>query len=177
MGPEKNLQTILRAYKYILEKERKVTLVMAGGTKGAGAYLELLRQTTKDLGISQSVHFTGIIPPEERGGYFREGDVFIHASLSETQGLIMAEAMNFGVPVVAIRASGVVDIVVDGENGLMTDNSAEALAEGVLRVLRDDKLRDKLSEGARKSAQEYTVEAVTSRLEKVYKEILGKKKS
>jgi 1,2-diacylglycerol 3-alpha-glucosyltransferase len=176
VGPEKNLVTILEAYKYVLNKGEKVTLVMAGGTKGAEAYLEFLKQSANKLGISDKVHFTGIIPPEERGGYFREGDVFIHSSLSETQGLIMTDSMAFGVPVVAIRASGVVDIVVDGENGLMTDNSPEALAEGVLRVLRDDKLRNRLSEGARKSAQGYTVEAVTSRLEKVYKEVLERRK-
>jgi len=175
VGPEKNLVALLEAYKYILGKEEKTALIVAGGTKGAEAYLEFLKQSAEKLGISDKTYFTGIVAPEERGGYFREGDIFIHSSLSETQGLIMTDSMAFGVPVVAIRASGVVDIVVDGENGLMTDNSAEALAEGVLRVLRDDKLRNKLSEGAKKSAQEYTVEAVTSRLEKVYKEVLGKK--
>ncbi|MDD5710675.1 MAG: glycosyltransferase [Candidatus Colwellbacteria bacterium] len=176
VGPEKNLITILEAYKHILKEEKKTALIVAGGTKGAESYLEFLKQSAVKLDIAHKTHFTGIVEPEERGGYFREGDVFIHSSLSETQGLIITDSMAFGVPVVAIRASGVVDIVVDGENGLIMDNSAKALASGVLRVLRDNELRDKLSRGAKKSAQEYTVEAVTSRLEKVYQEVLIRKR-
>jgi glycosyltransferase involved in cell wall biosynthesis len=172
VGPEKNLPVILEAYKYISSKESKTTLVIAGGTKGAETYLEFLKQSAAKLGIAEKVYFTGIVPPEERGGYFREGDVFIHSSLSETQGLIMTDAMAFGVPVVAIRASGVVDIVRDGENGLITDNSTQALAEGVLKVIKDSNLHKRLSEGAEKSAQEYTTEAVSIRLERIYKEVL-----
>lgn len=177
IGPEKNLITLLEAYKYILSQEEKTVLVVAGGTKGAEAYLELLKRSAEKLGIARNTYFTGIVAPEERGGYFREGDVFIHSSLSETQGLIMTDSMAFGVPVVAIRASGVVDIVVDGKNGLITDNNSQALAEGVLKVLRNEQLRDKLSKGAEESAQEYTVEAVTRRLERVYKEVLRNKRS
>ncbi|OGY56744.1 MAG: hypothetical protein A2Y84_01530, partial [Candidatus Colwellbacteria bacterium RBG_13_48_8] len=173
VGPEKNLPTILEAYKRIIEKEEKVTLVMAGGTKGAEAYLEFLKKYAEKIGISDRVHFTGIIPPEGRGGYFREGDIFIHSSLSETQGLILADAMVFGLPIVAIRASGVVDLIVDGENGLMTGPGPDELADGVLRVLREEGLREKLSEGAKKTAQGYTIEAVTKRLENIYKDLLA----
>ena len=168
VGPEKNLPTILEAYKKVLKEFPKVSLVFAGG----GVFLEKLKEITSNMGLSKKVFFTDLVQLEKRGGYFREGDIFVHSSLSETQGLVIVDSIMVGVPVVAIEANGVKDIVKNGENGLLTGNSAEALAEGVLKLLRDKKLRSKLAKGALESAKEYTIKATSQKLEAVYKAVL-----
>ena len=172
VGPEKNLPAILRAYKDVLSEFPKVSLVFAGG----GAFLEELKKMADDMGLSKGVFFTDTVQLEERGGYFREGDIFVHSSLSETQGLAMVDSLMVGVPIVSMDAMGSRDIVKDGENGLLTGDSPEGLANGILRLLKDQNLRNKLAEGALKSAEEHTIEKTSKKLEEVYKEVLSKTK-
>lgn len=168
VGPEKNLPMILEAYKEILKEFSKVSLVLAGG----GAFLDELKKITSDMGLSRGVFFTDLVQPEERGGYFREGDIFVHSSLSETQGLVMVDSLMVGVPIVAVEANGSRDIVRDGQNGLLTQNSPKALAEGILKLIKNKKLRERLARGARESAREYAVETTSKKLEGVYRKIL-----
>ncbi|MDP3953436.1 MAG: glycosyltransferase [bacterium] len=169
ISPEKNLPLILEAYQKVLMEYPKTSLVMAGG----GPYLETLKGIARQMGLESKVFFTGLVQMDQRGGYFKEGDIFVHSSLSETQGLILIDSMAVGVPIVAVKATGVVDVVEDGQSGLLTDGSADALAKGVLRLLRDDKLREKLAKGASQRAKEYTIEKTSRKLEEVYKEVLN----
>ena len=168
VGPEKNLPTILEAYKRVFEKFPEVSLVLAGG----GIFLEKLKRMASDMGLSEKVFFTDVVQMEERGGYFREGDIFVHSSLSETQSLVIVDSLMVGVPVVAIEANGVRDVIKNGENGLLTKNSAESLAQGILKLLKDKKLRAKLARGASESAKKYTIETTSTTLEAVYKKVL-----
>ncbi|KKU19558.1 MAG: Glycosyltransferase [Candidatus Nomurabacteria bacterium GW2011_GWA1_46_11] len=168
VGPEKNLPTILEAYERVLKKFPKTSLVFAGG----GAFLEALKEIASSMGLGKKVFFTDVVQVEERGGYFREGDIFVHSSLSETQGLVIVDSIMVGVPVVAIRANGVKDVIEDGVSGLLTENSAEALAAGVIKLMKDKKLRAKLAKGARERAKKYTIEVTSKKLEEVYKKVL-----
>ena len=164
VGPEKNLPIILEAYREVIKEFPRVTLVFAGG----GVFLEELKKIASNMGLGKRVFFTDLVQLEERGGYFREADIFVHSSLSETQGLVIVDSLMVGVPVVAIDANGVRDIIEDGKNGLLTQNSKEALAQGILRLLRDTKLRAKLAKGASESAKQYTISATSEKLETVY---------
>ena len=86
-------------------------------------------------------------------------DVFAFASRSETQGMVVAEAMAAGVPVVALNASGVREVVRDGENGFLLPAGApvEAFARAVARCAKND-VRKKLGEGARGTADQFSRE-------------------
>lgn len=169
VSPEKNVKILLKAYEEVLKKKKKVALVVAG----EGPDKKYFEQLVKEKGLDDRVFFIGAIPFEKRGGYFKEGDVFMHASLSETQGLVMVDSLVVGVPVVAIEATGVVDVVEDGKSGLITKNSAKALAEGTLKVLNDSKLRAKLSKGAKARGKRYSILPTARRMESIYKTVLG----
>ncbi len=80
--------------------------------------------------------------------YYQAADAFVFASTSETQGLAVLEAMACGLPVVAVRASGIEEIVTDGVSGLLVPEDAAALAEPSMQILADGHLRAKL--GARR---------------------------
>ncbi|MBU2101239.1 glycosyltransferase [Patescibacteria group bacterium] len=168
IGPEKNLPTILKAFKLILEKEPNTTLVMVGG----GPFLEELKKIAKQLKVDKKTIFTDLVPFEAVGGNLKDADLFIHASLSETQGLVMLEAMAMSLPVMAVKASGVIDIVESNKNGQMTENSPEALAEATLKALLSKTEMAKLTKGALATAREYEVGKTTKRLEGIYKELV-----
>jgi len=168
IGPEKNLPRILEAFKIILDENSANTLVMVGG----GPFLKELKATAKDLKIENKVIFTDLIQFEEVGGYLKGADVFIHASLSETQGLVMLEAMAMNLPVIAVGASAVTDIVKSNVNGDIAKDTPKSLADACLKVLSNEKLMIKLSKGALVTAKEYKKEKTTEGLLKIYKKII-----
>jgi 1,2-diacylglycerol 3-alpha-glucosyltransferase len=95
-------------------------------------------------------------------------DVFAFASRSETQGIVLAEAMAAGVPVVAMNAAGVHEVVRDGYNGcLLQDKPATLLPEFVSALIRVANLprerRHTLEQCARDTAQEFSVQHTTAK--------------
>jgi glycosyltransferase involved in cell wall biosynthesis len=87
-------------------------------------------------------------------------DVFVFASFTETQGMVLAEAMAAGVPVVALNASGVREVMRDGKNGFMLAKSAppQRFARTLARLHRDPERRRLMSEEARKTAEDFSRE-------------------
>ena len=85
--------------KELLEYQQKIqesgTILMI---VGGGPYLETLRKKAAELGVAESVIFTGMVSPAEVASYYPAGDLFVSASTSETQGLTYAEALAAGLP-------------------------------------------------------------------------------
>jgi len=96
---------------------------------GEGPALPRLRRSVRELGIAGNVHFVGYL---QRGpdlwDCYAAGDAFVFASLTETQGLVLLEAMALGVPVVAVPALGTRDVLVEGEGALTAPAAAEPAA-------------------------------------------------
>lgn len=87
--------------------------------------------------------------------YLNAADAFLFASKSETQGIVLLEAMAAGCPVAAVSASGVVDVVRQGINGYMTEEDPEAFAAAAARLVLERDVRSGRSEEARKTAELY----------------------
>ncbi len=94
-----------------------------------------LEKETKELGIADVVKFLGNISNDKVNRYLQASDVFLFASKSETQGIVLAEAFAAGCPIVAVDASGVEDIVENGQNGFVTEENAEVWSNRVTDVL------------------------------------------
>ena len=92
--------------------------------------------------------------------YYSACDLFLFASKSETQGIVLLEAMASKVPVIAVRASGVVEVVRDDINGYMTEEDTVQWAEKVASVLKDPLLLERLKMGAYETAQRYNTHQV-----------------
>jgi glycosyltransferase involved in cell wall biosynthesis len=100
---------------------------------------------------------------------YRGADSFVFASLTETQGLVVLEAMAAGLPVAALEAPGVVDIVRHGVNGFLAPFSDPGLlAECVVRLLRDTGLRRQFSDAALDTARQHSIANTTRQIEDVY---------
>lgn len=120
---------------------------------GDGPDRRTLERLANDLGMSERVVFTGF--QFDTGSYYGIMDVFALASAREAFGMVNAEAMRCGLPVVATAVGGIPDVVRDGETGLLVPScNPEALAAALRRVLTDDVLRRRLGAAGKRRADE-----------------------
>src|ERR1700736_943367 len=160
LGKEKNLDLLLDAFALVLRSYPGATLIMVGD----GPYREELERRAEAIGAAGRIIFVGALEQAQLGAYYRNADVFLFTSLTETQGLVLVEALAHGLPVVAVDCPVTREIVV-GESGILTSDSAGALAEALASVLNGSVER---SGAARRAAAPFSVDALAERLEMLY---------
>jgi glycosyltransferase involved in cell wall biosynthesis len=110
---------------------------------------------------------------EDSAAFYGEVDVLCVPSRSESFGLIVLEAWQHGVPVVATRADGPSELIASGENGMLADIAPHALADAMAAVLENSPLARRLAEGGRRAVAQYTMQAVAPRLDAVLTSAAG----
>ena len=128
------------------------------------------------LGLQDTVLFPGAGPPETMPAYYSLGDIFVFASTSETQGMVILEAMASAMPVVAIRASGIDDFVIEGMTGFKTMQNISAWTEKVQLLLENDTLRHELSGHAASMASRFGIDEFGKKMIRVYAHVLFTRK-
>jgi len=164
LAREKNLFFLLRAFQLMLSKRKDVYLLIA-----AGGPLEhgLKRAAPKN------VIFAGAIGYPKVFDYYLASDIFVFSSLSETQGLVLAEAMACGIPQVAVDAEGVSEVVRNGATGFLVPPSEEAFSNKVLELLKDDILLQSMSRASKETARAvYSKEVFARKIELLYRSVL-----
>ena len=139
---------------------------------GRGEDQSFLAGVARRFGLSERVHFVGSVSDEQLAHLYRECAAFILPSGKEGFGIVFLEAMFFGAPVIAAREKGAVDVVQDGETGILVRyGDTKALAEAMLRVLNDGELRERLQRGGRSSVLDggpFTFQAYVIRLARIF---------
>lgn len=135
---------------------------------GEGHQKDRLQNKIHELGLDTLVTLVGAVPPEDIAVWYRLGDAFVFASKSETQGMVILEAMAAGLPVVAVRSSGIDDVVRHGVNGFKTPERQDQWCAQVKRLLEDDELRGKLSRQALAFAKDFSVEQFATDVREIY---------
>ena len=139
---------------------------------GNGVLFHQLRASAADFMSEETISFPGYIPRIEVPSLLRTFDVFCYTTSSavECSPLVILEAMAAGLPVVAEPRGGTPEIVVHGENGLLATSINEIGEQ--LRLLRDDQaLRRRLSEGARATAEYFSLDKQMSAYRQLLAEI------
>lgn len=172
LAPEKNWDTLLRAFARVHAQRPKLRLVLIGD----GPAKETLEALAAELGFAEHVTFTGALPFDEVPCYLKAADVFAFASVTETQGLVTIEAMAAGLPIVAVDGSGTRDIVEHGKQGFLVENDAEALAKGIEKLLSDPQRMKRFSNNALKKANTFDVNQLGKQLVSVYEQAVQDKK-
>lgn len=169
LAKEKNLEFLIKAFKKLKDSRPDTTLVLTA----QGPIEADLKKLVKKLNMSleDDVVFTGALPFDTLVKAYYSADLFVFSSLTETQGLVLIEAMAAGLPVVAVKASGVQDMVDHNINGILTAEDIDEFSQAVLTVLQDDELYARLKENAFKKAYLMSSEAMTTRLENIYNEL------
>jgi glycosyltransferase involved in cell wall biosynthesis len=162
---EKNLTLLFQAFERMAEGHPELELVLVGrGTQEAA-----LRRQVQSRAVGARVRFAGGVGLDAVVRYYQAANLFLFASTTETQGLAVLEAMAVGLPVVAVRASGVEEAVVDGVSGLLVPEEPEAFAAAALEVLADAGLAAKLRAGAREAARQVSAIPLGRRLVALYR--------
>jgi 1,2-diacylglycerol 3-alpha-glucosyltransferase len=146
---EKSVGRVLAAFDRIGGTIPQARLVLVGhGTEAAQ-----LEVQARALAVGSRVQFVGAIPHDRITEYYQAADVFLFASETETQGLVLAEAAACGLPAVAVAAPGCDEVVRDGETGLLTKRDSAALADGAIGLLLDRAQRLRMAARAREIAE------------------------
>lgn len=115
-------------------------------------YYSRIREDIERFGLSDSVHFRGRVSDEELEQYYNDAEIFTFPSLLEGYGIVLVEAMNHGVPVIAFNNSAMPYSIQDGVNGFLADNkNAKSFAEKILLLSGNKQLRAQLQEGIKES--------------------------
>ncbi|MFT7228376.1 MAG: 1,2-diacylglycerol 3-alpha-glucosyltransferase [Methylophilaceae bacterium] len=146
---EKNIPFLFEMVKVLAERHPNVLLVVAG----EGPAEKSLHQLAITLKIEGNVKFIGYLDREtELNACYKAADVFVFSSKSETQGLVLLEAMAQGTPVVAIAELGTASILVEGQGAMISPESTNAFSEKVAVLIEDHAKRDLLSQTAKSYA-------------------------
>ncbi len=167
LGAEKNLDFLLRAFRAMLDSwdgPKLLRLVLAGN----GPYRPHLESLAQELALGDRIIFAGFIPREELVDYYRAADLFLFASKTETQGLVLMEAMAAGLPAVAVRAMGVQDVVFPDETGVLVPEDQDVFVKTVLSLLSDAAKHRQLREGAKRKAREMSIDRSAQRLIEIF---------
>ncbi|MBB6099806.1 glycosyltransferase involved in cell wall biosynthesis [Deinobacterium chartae] len=170
LGEEKNVAGVLEAFSRIRDPGAHLLVV------GEGPQRLQLEGYVRWLGIAGRVTFTGRVPYTEIGALYRQAELFLFASETETQGLVLLEAQAMGVPVVAVGAQGTLWGVRAGESGyLVAPGDTEALARRASLLLENPALHARFSRAAREFAAQYSAARVAERTLEAYLEVLGRR--
>lgn len=168
LAPEKNLSFMAEAVLRFLRARPEAHFLIVG----TGPEEETMKAIFAAGEVLDRVHFAGSRSGQALFDAYQAMDLFAFTSKSETQGMVLAEAMAAGKPVIACDADAVRDIVEDGENGKLLkapDEKRFAQALAWYDAL-DGAQRKKLIEGARRTAEAYSVEACARRTLELYEQ-------
>lgn len=168
LAKEKNLEFLLDSLairKEFQKADFKLALIGEGPEKCH------LQEYAEKLRLENEVIFVGKVPNCEIKNYCAAAELFLFSSTSETQGIVSLEAMAVGTPVLAVEATGTRDIVRNGENGWMTQESASEFARKLDWLLENSADRiAPLRQGAKQTAACYGEQATAMRAVACYRE-------
>lgn len=165
IAKEKNLEFLLKAFRLILNKKPNTYLMLVGRCTKKGYLVSLIKKLNLETKVFMVEHSNLV------QNYYAAADLFVFSSVTETQGLVLVEAMAAGTPVVAVDSPGIREVV-DGKNGLLAKESLTEFSEKVIKVLDDDKLRKKMSQNAIKTSSNYSISKMSRKMLNVYKSVL-----
>lgn len=170
---EKNVRFLFEAIVDVLKKNKNVKFLHAGG----GYLQNELEKFAKEKKIENQIIFAGEVKREEMKNYYASADIFVYASKSETQGMIISEAMYAGLPVVAVRATGICDLVKDKKTGYLVSEDKKEFSEAVLGLIADEEKRKDFAQTSKKVATEkYTSKVCVKKMIGVYEKLIAESK-
>jgi glycosyltransferase involved in cell wall biosynthesis len=171
--PEKGQELAVRALATARLNFPSARLLLAGD----GPCRSSLEKLTRDLKLEDAVIFGGFI--EDVAQVYAALDAFIFPSLAEPLGTSLLAAMAWGLPVVAVSSGGVPEYVEDGRTGLLAANpDAALLSAGMMRLLSDSSLRERLGQAGRRTIEErFTAAHMVENTIRVYEDVLRESKA
>jgi len=168
VAEEKNIDFLLRVINGLRPRVPHIQFLIAG----EGAAKKRLEKMTETLGMTDCVHFAGYLSKEDWRDCYAGSDLFVFASVTETQGLVVTEAMAAGTPVVAVGAMGIKDVMASGKGGVMTNLDEREFSEAVYKMLTDEAYYAQKKAETLPEAEKWSSGAMAKRMIEAYEKIL-----
>lgn len=169
LAGEKNIEFLLNAFRLVHEALPNTHLVLAGGGPDKKKFEILVEK----WGLAKNITFTGFIARDEVINLFNLADLFVFPSVTDTQGIVIIEAMSAGTVPVAIDRLGPHDIIKDSLTGKLTDLNVNDFSDTILALLRDNAWRRKLAVGAQRAAQYYDAKMTANAMKELYEKLIN----
>lgn len=177
VDPEKSISNVMSAFAGVLDEVPEAVFVVVGD----GTDKRHLMELAQALGIEKSVRFLGRVYPPEIMEVYRTGKLFVTASETETQGIVLIEAAATGLPLVAVDAGAVRELCQHKKNGILCHpGDIEEMTDAMVKILKHDDVRQRYSEHSIKVAQGHDLNRTLRRFVEIYDEAValkGKKAS
>jgi len=171
LAPEKNLDYLAEAAARCLERREDLWFLVVGD----GPSLEGIRRRFQEGGLADRLVAPGSMTGTPLAGAYAAMDLFVFSSTSETQGMVLAEAMAAETPVIALDASGSREVVEDGQNGrlLPEESPSDDFAGAAIDLMGDPEALERARRRAMETARSLSREACAARLEALYEAVLA----
>jgi 1,2-diacylglycerol 3-alpha-glucosyltransferase len=167
---EKNIDFLFRMFAQVVAQRPDAIMVVAG----EGPALAHCKSYVRSLGIGEQVRFVGYLSRESALlDCYRSGDLFVFSSKTETQGLVLLEAMALGVPVVSTAHMGTAEIVSPQRGAAVAPDDEARFAKIVLSLLNSRERRAAMSTAARAFAASWSAAAMADRLARLYADAIS----
>ena len=170
LAPEKNLTYLAEAVALFLESNREAFFVVAG----SGPSESRIKRIFADKSLSDQLRMLGTVTGQDLANVYQAMDLFVFSSKSETQGMVLTEAMAAATPVIALDASGAREVVEDGLNGRLLSETAspQSFAQAIREFSEDTTRAKEWQKEALKTAKRFSRERSVERLVRLYQSIL-----
>ena len=173
VDPEKSISVVLKAFKKLLELPKIDTKNLELVIVGDGIDLVNLKALAGELEIDQRVKFLGKIMPPELIEIYRAGAMFVTASETETQGIVLIEAAAVGLPLVAVDAGAVSELCQNRKNGeLCRPGDVTGIAYAMKRILQDPERLRKYKLASIEIAKRHDLKRTIARFEEIYQQAI-----
>lgn len=164
---DKNVERVLLAAETVIKKSNAHLLIV-----GDGSRKQALMELSSSLGIEARTHFVGFVSNKnELAKIYRSSDVFVTASEIETQGIVLLEAAASGLPIAAVNATCIPEVVHDGITGYLAQpGNIHALSRAIERLLERPIEKKRMLSECRKMVEKYRIESSVEMHEAFYLE-------
>lgn len=174
LAKEKNLPYLARSIADFLQQHQNAVCLIVG----TGAVEKDIMRTFSVHGVRERVVFTGVLSGQELIDAYKSMNVFVFASKSETQGMVLIEAMAAGVPVLALDANGVRDVIKDNKNGRLLAGESEQCLSDAIKEFHQLPMREREAfvNASLATAEEYSSQRIASRALSVYQRLIRERR-
>jgi len=169
LASEKNIDLIIRAIQIVKTKFPEINLALAGHGQAA----EPLKKLAVELGLEKNVKFLGMLHHHNLADLYRAADIFAIASASEVQSMTIIQAMACGLPAVGVNCNSVPELVRPDNGLLFKTGDYEDLAGQIVKILSNDGLRQKLSQGAINFAPRFSAANIAKQWVELYEKVIN----